>query len=288
MIWIAAADAEVARRQHVGAAELEHQEHVRAPFADALDRDQLGDHGRRRRAPRGARARASRRARARRASAGRSSSRATGRRGAQLLGVGGEHLLGCRRLVVEVPEQPQPDRARGLRRQLLADDRAHQCGVMFAGLRRGRSGRAAATPSRRSIRAPRTGSAVRRCALARSAIAAVWEHGEQLLEAGQLHARAAGAARRARARGGRSDPALVVDQLGLAARARTPRAPSSPIGCGVEQRGRPRGPRAADRPSRWRPSCWSRSRRSGRAWPSRRRTRRGARARPRWRSAPRV
>ena len=38
------ADAEVADRQHVGRCQVEHQEHVRAPHADALDGDELGDH----------------------------------------------------------------------------------------------------------------------------------------------------------------------------------------------------------------------------------------------------
>ena len=41
---IARADAEVADREHVGPLEVEHQEHVRAPDAEALDRYQLGDH----------------------------------------------------------------------------------------------------------------------------------------------------------------------------------------------------------------------------------------------------
>ncbi len=38
-----AADAEVADRQHVGALELEHEEHVRRPHAEALDRHELRD-----------------------------------------------------------------------------------------------------------------------------------------------------------------------------------------------------------------------------------------------------
>ena len=39
-----AADAEVAGRQHVGPLEVEHQEHLRAPDAEAADRADLGDH----------------------------------------------------------------------------------------------------------------------------------------------------------------------------------------------------------------------------------------------------
>src|SRR5207247_679864 len=39
-----AADAEIAYGQHVGALELEHQEHVRAPDAEPLDRGQLRYH----------------------------------------------------------------------------------------------------------------------------------------------------------------------------------------------------------------------------------------------------
>ena len=39
-----ATDAEIPDRQHVGAFEVEHQEHVRRPQADALQGGQLGDH----------------------------------------------------------------------------------------------------------------------------------------------------------------------------------------------------------------------------------------------------
>ena len=73
------ADAQVADGQHVGALEVEDQEHVGGPGPDALDGDELG-HDARRRARRGGRARASRRARARPASAGRPPWRATARR----------------------------------------------------------------------------------------------------------------------------------------------------------------------------------------------------------------
>src|SRR6516164_3924213 len=38
------ADAEVADGEHVGALQVEHQEHVRAPFAQPLDRDELLHH----------------------------------------------------------------------------------------------------------------------------------------------------------------------------------------------------------------------------------------------------
>ena len=72
------------------------------------------------------------------------------------------------------------------------------------------------------------------------------------------------------------DPAGVVDELRLAlADELLERRVADRRRCRAG--GRRRGPRAAGRPCRWRPSCWSRSRRSGRAWPSRRRTRRGAR-----------
>ncbi|MEJ0072886.1 MAG: hypothetical protein WDN27_02240 [Candidatus Saccharibacteria bacterium] len=40
----AVADAQVAHRQHVGAAHAEHQEHVGGPGADAFDRREFGDH----------------------------------------------------------------------------------------------------------------------------------------------------------------------------------------------------------------------------------------------------
>ena len=38
------ADAEVADREHVGALQVEHQEHVRGPHAQPLDGHELGDH----------------------------------------------------------------------------------------------------------------------------------------------------------------------------------------------------------------------------------------------------
>ena len=85
-------------------------------------------------------------------------------RGAQLLGVGGEHLRGRRRAAAEVRDDAQPDRLRRLRRELLADDRPDEPGVVLAGVRAVGGGGSLGSRPTRSISAPSTGSARRRCA----------------------------------------------------------------------------------------------------------------------------
>ena len=210
-----------------GRLELEHQEHVRAPLAEALDRDQLGDHGRRRRARRGGRARASRRARARRASAGSRSSRARGRR---------------RRAAPRGRRRAPPPASAGGRRSGRAraarSRRAalvESCwptivrtsaGVVLARARGGRGGGALGSVPTRSISAPSTGSAARRCASRRAAHRLPLDGVEQLLEARELDARA---------------PVRLAEALLVAVDARpSPRSRRAPAGA----RGRtPRAPR---------------------------------------------
>ena len=155
-----AADAEVADGEDVGPAEGEHQEHVRAPLADALDRGELGhdllvgelleavelelagEHVLGQRAQEG-------RLGAREADGD-----------AQLLGLVGQDLLRRRRVAAEALEQAPVDRARRVHRELLADDRAHERGVDVAARRvapRARRARRAAAraPGRRRAGAPR-------------------------------------------------------------------------------------------------------------------------------------
>ena len=127
------ADAEVPDGQHVGALQVEHQEHVCAPDADALDGNQLGDHllvGQLVQALQlefpgegvlGQRAQVAD-LRAREA-----------RGGAQLFGLIREDLLGRRGAPLEALGQAQEDAAGGLRRELLADDRADQGAVVVGG-----------------------------------------------------------------------------------------------------------------------------------------------------------
>jgi hypothetical protein len=124
------ADAEVADRQHVRAFELEHQEHLRRPHADALDRHQLRRHvlvaqlvqelelelarehvlGQRAQVPDLRPREASRRA--------------------QLLGIVVQDLPRRRCAPAEALRQAPVDRARRQHRQLLACDRAHQRAVV--------------------------------------------------------------------------------------------------------------------------------------------------------------
>ena len=124
------ADPEVADREYVGSAEVEHQEHVRAPLADPLDRGQLGDHVRRRAASRAGPARASRRARARPVSAGRRSSRATAR--PRSAAHRGRPRAPRRASAGDRQTVPSVDRRwrRRPRRQLLTDDRADERGIV--------------------------------------------------------------------------------------------------------------------------------------------------------------
>ena len=128
----AAADAEVADRQHVRPAEVEDQEHVHGPVAQALDRGQLLDHL------------LVRQLRdvvevelavldvlGQVAQVGDLGAREARR--AQELGVGGHDLGGRGRAPLEQAGQPLVDRARGLGGELLADDRAQQRAVGVGG-----------------------------------------------------------------------------------------------------------------------------------------------------------
>ena len=143
-----------------GAAELEHEEHVRAPLADALHGGQLGDRPRPRAARRGARARARRDARARPASAG-TSTFARDRPAAARISSGSASRISLRRRLVAA--EVARAAARGSRAP-----RAPTAAGRRSSARARRSGRRAgdrARPARRRASSSRasTGSAARRC-----------------------------------------------------------------------------------------------------------------------------
>ena len=147
-----APDPEVADREHVRALELEHEEHVRAPLADALHGDELGDdlvvgqvvealelelagdH-----------------VLGERAQERRLRPREPGRE-AHLVGVGREDLLGRGRVAAEVLEQPAVDR-RARRRPRAAGRRSSARARRSGRPARGGTGRAAG----RAARARRAG-----------------------------------------------------------------------------------------------------------------------------------
>ena len=123
-------DPEVADRQHVGAPQLEHQEHVDAPRAEPLTVESSA-------------ITSSSESSSRRSSSSSPVDDVLGQRAqvrdlgvrepggrAQLLGIVGQHLLRRRRAPAEAVGQAPVDRARGLGRQLLADDRAHERAVL--------------------------------------------------------------------------------------------------------------------------------------------------------------
>ena len=143
---------EVTRRQHVRPVQGEHQEHVRGPLADPLDRVS-------------SRITSSSGSSLSRSSSSSPDEHVLGERaqvgdlrareaagGAQLLGVVGEDLLRRRRLAVEALAAARAvDRRGRLHRQLLAGDPAHERAVHLLRAARGcRAPRAAGRRSRRS------------------------------------------------------------------------------------------------------------------------------------------
>ena len=142
-----AADAEVADGEHVGPPEREHQEHVRAPLADALDRDRArpmtsSSESSSRRSSSSSPASTCSASERRKATFARE--RPTATRSSS--GSSARISLRRRRAAVEALEQAPVDRARRVHRELLADDRAHERAVVIVGRRpRGRgSARSAA------------------------------------------------------------------------------------------------------------------------------------------------